>query len=103
MPLCGLKAWLAATKAAGEKPIPDGDPVFAYADSIGLPTEFLHLAWVEFRHRYTQPGAKQYRDWRSVFRKAVRGNWLKLWLCDGKVFTLTTTGQQARIARDKAA
>lgn len=99
----GLKAWLEAVKAAGEKPIPDGDPVFAYADEVELPRDFLHLAWLEFRHRYTQPGQKRYRDWRAVFRRAVRGNWLKLWFLDGKAYALTTAGQQARLAREKAA
>lgn len=102
-PLCGLKAWLAAVKAAGEKPIPDDDAVFAYADSVDLPRDFLHLAWIEFRHAYTQPDARRYRDWRAVFRKAVRQNWLKLWYLDGKAYALTTVGQQARLAREKAA
>lgn len=91
-----LKSWLASVKAAGEKPIPDGDPVFAYAEEIGLPHEFLHLAWLEFRSRYSQPEAKRYRDWRAVFRKAVRGNWMKLWWQDRDDWSLTTAGVQAQ-------
>jgi len=90
-------------KAAGEKPIPDGDPVFAYADSIGLPRDFLHLAWLEFRAQHTAPNAKRYRDWRQHFRNAVRRNWLRLWYLDGQAYALTTAGQQARLAREKAA
>lgn len=93
----GLKSWLEAIRAKGEKPIPPGDAVFAYADEVGLPSEFLHLAWREFLHRYSQPDAKRYRDWRAVFRKAIRGNWLKLWYLDGQgAYALTTVGVQAQ-------
>lgn len=97
----GLKAWLESAKAKGEKPIPPDDAVFAYADSAGIPAEFLALAWCEFKHRYCQPDAKRYRDWRSVFRKAVRGNWLKLWFVqpDG-AYALTTVGIQAQRTHD---
>lgn len=96
----GLQSWIEAEKAAGRKAVPDGDPVFAYADEVGIPSEFLRLAWLEFRHRYGQPDAKRYRDWRSVFRKAVRGNWLKLWWLDpaSGQYGLTTVGQQAQRA-----
>lgn len=99
----GLKAWLDGVKARSEKVLPDDDPVFRYAEDVGLPREFLHLAWVEFRHRYTQPGAKRYRDWRAVFRNAVRRDWLKLWYLDGKAYVLTTAGQQAKLALARAA
>lgn len=98
----GLKAWLEVCKAQGQKPIPEDDPVFAYADEVGIPADFLRLAWAEFRHRYAQPDAKRYRDWRAVFRKAVRGNWLKLWFLDSQANTygLTTVGHQAQRAHD---
>lgn len=104
-PAIGLKAWLEQVKAKGEKAIPDDDQVFVYADEVGIPADFLRLAWAEFRGRYTQPNAKRYIDWRSVFRKAVRGNWLKLWWVDAQgVYTLTTAGAQAqRMHRPKDA
>lgn len=98
-----LRTWLEAIKASGEKPIPEGDPVFSYIDDIKLPHEFLALAWKEFRHRYSQPDAKRYRDWRAVFRKAVRGNWLKLWWSNGDEYQLTTTGLQAQRAHQEKA
>ncbi len=98
----GLKAWLEAIKAKGEKPIPGDDAVFTYAAEVGVPDDFLSLAWLEFRHRYCEPGAKRYRDWRAVFRKAVRGNWLKLWFLDGQgQYQLTTVGHQAKRAHDE--
>lgn len=58
----------------------------------------LRLCWIEFRSRYSEPGAKRYKDWRSVYRKAVRGNWLKLWFCNQEGYTLTTAGLQAQRA-----
>ena len=91
-----LKTWLDAVKAKGELPIAADDPVFAYAAEIDLPREFLQLAWREFRGRYGEPDAKRYRDWRAVFRKAVRGNWLKLWYLAEGHYQLTTVGQQAK-------
>lgn len=98
-----LAEWLEAAKVRGEKAIPSGDPIFAYADSIGLPRDFLALAWHEFRGRYTaEPvkGQRQkvYTDWRAVFRKAVKEGWLKLWFLDGQQYALTTPGQQAQRA-----
>jgi hypothetical protein len=97
-----LKTWADQQKAAGESLIPEDDPVFAYAAEVGIPDEFMALAWAEFKHRYSQPDAKRYKDWRAVFRKAIRGNWLKLWLLDGNAYRLTTVGQQAQRTRTTA-
>lgn len=101
----GLKAWAKAVKAKGEKLIPEDDPIFAYAEKVGLPSEFLDLAWPAFRHRYTvQHPAKRYTDWRRVFRNAVEGNWLKLWYVDQHGdYRLTTSGIQAQRAMAEAA
>lgn len=98
-----LPAWLATTKAMGEKPIPDDDPVRAYAAEVGIPDDLMRLAWFEFRHRYSVPGAKRYKDWRAVFRKAVRGNWLHLWFRGDDGYRLTTAGHQAQAAMEAAA
>jgi uncharacterized protein YdaU (DUF1376 family) len=96
----GLKAWLDSLKASGEKPIPPDDAVFAYADEVGIPHDFLRLAWLEFRHQHTQPNAKRYKDWRAHFRNAVRKNWGRLWWIDpaSNTYQLTTVGQQAQRA-----
>lgn len=91
-----LADWLAQVAAAGEKAIPDDDPVRSYAAKAGIPDDFLLLAWVEFKARYSQPDAKPYADWRAVFRNAVRGNWLKLWFVKDGQYQLTTAGQQAQ-------
>lgn len=91
-----LTDWLAQVAAAGEKAIPDDDPVRSYAAKAGIPDDFLLLAWVEFKARYSEPDAKTYTDWRQVFRNAVRGNWLKLWFVKDGQYQLTTAGQQAQ-------
>jgi hypothetical protein len=99
-----LQTFLAECKRAGEKPIPDGDPVFAYADKVGLPHEFLGLHWREFKDRYQAPDAKRYKAWRTVFLKSVKCNWLKLWYLNGDgQYVLTTAGQQAQRAHREAA
>lgn len=95
--------WADAEKAAQRKAMPATDPIFGYADQVGIPREFLLLAWREFVARYTAPPTKgetpkTYTDWRAVFRKAVRENWLKLWFLDGQQYALTTAGQQAQRA-----
>jgi hypothetical protein len=90
-----LLTWLANIKAAGEQPVPDTDPVFDYAEQAGIPMEMMRLCWVEFRNRYSEPGSKRYKDWRSVYRKAVRGNWFRLWRAVDGGYALTTEGQQA--------
>lgn len=91
-----FKAWADAERKAGRSLVPDDDPVIAYADEVGIPQDFLALAWQEFKVRYTQPDAKRYKDWRAVFRKAVRGNWMRLWILDGTGYRLSTVGEQAR-------
>lgn len=99
----GLKAWVETIKARGEKPIPPGDPVLSYADKVGLPRDFLVLAWQQFLHVYTTSrDGKRYRDWRKVFRSAVEANWMKLWYLDGQAntYALTTVGHQAQRAHE---
>lgn len=92
-----LPTWLDALKANGEEPMLGEDPVFDYAEQAGISLDMLRLCWVEFKSRYSEPNAKRYKDWRSVYRKAVRGNWLRLWRvnADGD-YVLTTEGLQAQ-------
>ena len=92
----GFKRFIADCQASGEKPIPPDDPVFKYAEDVGIPQHFLLLAWREFESRYSQKD-KRYKDWRAVFRNAVQGNWLKLWWISGEngEYLLTSAGKQA--------
>lgn len=95
----GYQAFLAAAKAAGEEAIPADDPVFDYAEKVGIPEEFLELAWREFEGRYSTNGKLQVglSGWRQTFRNAVKSNWFRLWWFnpDG-VCALTTPGIQAQ-------
>jgi hypothetical protein len=99
-----LKTFLEECRKAGEQPIPNDDPVFAYADKVKLPHDFLALQWKEFKDRYQAPDAKRYKAWRTVFRKSVQCNWLKLWYIAGDgSYLLTTAGQQALRNHQEAA
>lgn len=99
-----LKTYLDECKQAGQKAIPEGHAVFAYAAKVGIPDEFLRLHWLEFRERYTMPDSKRYKSWPTVFHKSVKGNWFRLWYAanDGS-YALTTQGQQAQRDHQEAA
>lgn len=93
-----LKQFLEACKANSEKTIPENDPVFEYADTVGIDQEMIAVCWQEFKAAYL-PGKKTYADWRAHFRNAVRRNWYKLWyLKTGEVAQWTSAGEQARRA-----
>lgn len=83
--------------------IPETDPVFAYAEKVGMPGEFVALAWAWFDTTYGVGGDRQtktYADWRAVFRKAVAGGWPKYWGINRQgEYYLTTEGEQARRAQ----
>jgi len=74
--------------------IAEDDPILRWAGSIGLPEEFLVLAWREFERRFLD-SRKLQKDWRAHFRNACRQNWFKLWYAtpDGE-FKLSTVGIQ---------
>jgi biotin operon repressor len=90
--------WLESLE--GDDPIPADDPIFDKAKRMGLPEEYVELAWLAFCDRYREDSERKYRDWRIVFRRAFRENWFKLWwLESGGEFKLSPVGQQYRNAR----
>lgn len=93
-----LAQFLEHCKASGEKSIPEDDPIWEYAQKVGITNEMIAVAWAEFKAAHlTAP--KRYKDWRQTFRNAVRRNWYKLWfIADGQEATWTTAGEQARRA-----
>lgn len=97
----GLTEFLAACHEQGEKAIPEDDAVFAYADSIGLPHDFVALAWAWFKRKWAKKRQAGVRGWRQTFRNAVEDNWPKYWYpdADGR-FQLTSAGKQAQMAAD---
>lgn len=90
-----LAEWLQLCADDGVKPIPAEDPVFDYADTVGLSREMVALAWFEFKRKRLASGKGQ-KDWRATFRQAVRGNWARVWMLTGADGTaaLTTVGLQ---------
>jgi hypothetical protein len=99
-----FQAYLDDCRKYGAKPIPEGHAVFAYAEKVGIPSDFLRLHWQEFKDRYTMPDSKRYKSWATVFHKSVKGNWFRLWYAsnDG-AYALTTTGLQAQRDHGEAA
>jgi len=91
-----LSTFLDHCRQSSEKPIQDDDPIFPYAEKVGISQEMLAICWGEFKRAYLA-STKRYSDWRAHYRNAVRKNWYKLWFIrDGELAVWTTTGEQAR-------
>jgi hypothetical protein len=91
-----LKQFLEDCKAGGAEAIPMSDPVFEYAEMIGLDDEMIAVCWQVFKEAYL-PGNKTYADWRAAFRNAVRKDYYKLWFVRaGNQAAWTSVGEQAR-------
>lgn len=100
-----LKTFLETCKQKNEKPISGYTPVFSYAESVGLPTDFIQLAWFEFCRQFGDGGVNESRkqkDWRKTFRNYVEKGYLKLWWItpEGR-YELTTNGKQAQLANSE--
>lgn len=79
-----------------EDAIASDDSIYDWARTQGIPCEWIGIAWWVFDGRYAEK-TKTYADWRSVFRLAVREDWLKVWRQGrGGEWELTTTGVQAK-------
>ena len=96
---CTLSKFLDECKEKNEPPIPKDDGVFDYAADVGIPYEFLELAWLDFKRIHTDParkeGRKKQKCWRKTFKNYVSGNYLRIWFIDNSgQFILTTRGKQ---------
>ena len=104
-PLIEFKTFTANCKAAGEKLISDYKAVWDYAEKTGIPTDWIALAWRTFARTHADSG-KKYKDWRIVFLKAIRGNWMKLWYFDAAGNCLMSSNgfaEQKFVAADQEA
>lgn len=98
-----IEDYIKNRKSLGKSAIPDNDPIHRYAEDAGIPIEFLHLCWTEFKIRNAETGKKQ-KSWPQTFRNCVRSNWYKLWWIDDQgTYQLTTSGRQAMTARRESA
>lgn len=93
-----LKNFLDQCQQRGEKPIPEDDVVWAYAEKVGISDEMISAAWTEFK-LYWLSEQKRKKDWSGTFLNAVRQNRSRLWfLKEGEEAQWTTAGEQARRA-----
>lgn len=79
--------------ASGQPIIAEDDPIYSTAEQMGLPDEYIAIAWTAFAAKYVTSD-KKYKDWKAAFRNAVREDWLHLWNInrDGDYF-LTPAGK----------
>lgn len=94
--LLTLRDWLARCQRRGEQAIAPDDPVWSYAEGVGLPPDFVALAWQQFKRRRLGAGKRQ-RDWRRAFRDSVESCAYRLWrfTAEGGA-VLSTEGLQAQ-------
>jgi hypothetical protein len=88
-----LREW--SLDLGDEDAVPVADPIFAWAEAQGIQPDWIALAWFAFENRYADD-SKTYTDWRAVFRRALRDDWLKLWRMGRNGWELTTAGIQAQ-------
>jgi hypothetical protein len=93
-----FKAWSDSLDDDVE-PFGQDDPLFEYGEKIGLPFDFLVLAWRTFSAEHKASPARS-ADWCAVFRRHVRNGYSGLWTHHGGAFHLTTRGKQAAIEHD---
>jgi hypothetical protein len=95
-----LSEFLNQEKQAVREIFPEGDALYTYRDKVGLPMDFLHLAWKVFKSDYTGPtkASTVCPDWRQSFRTHVEKCWLRLWYIRDDTFALTPAGMQAELA-----
>jgi hypothetical protein len=94
-----LDEFFAQCLAEDVLPIPEDDPIYAYAEKVGLPAEFLPLAWQWFKTKRRDATQAGIVGWRAHFRDAVEANWPGYWyIRDDGTYGLTTAGKQAQRA-----
>lgn len=77
-PLMTFARWYESVGKEPNKAITDGDPIWDHAEKVGIDVDLMDIAWTWFENRY-QDDDKTYRDWREVFRRAIKGDWHKCW------------------------
>lgn len=90
------KAGLTFSEWIGQVGAVAGDkhpPVLAFAESVGLPTEWVELGWTQFKRDHMDRQDKRQLDWLGTFANYVRKGWLGIWQTkrDGGYY-LTTQG-----------
>lgn len=97
---CTLKTFIDRCRQVGETAISGYEPLRKYVDGVGLPMEFVQLAWDVFKAEHGPEGVHERRmqaDWRRHFLNYVTKGYYRLWYANAEgQFGLTTQGVQAQ-------
>ena len=97
---CSLKTFIDRCRQAGETAISGYEPLRKYVDGVGLPMDFVQLAWDVFKAEHGPEGTNEHRlqaDWRRHFLNYVSKGYYRLWYANAEgQFALTTQGIQAQ-------
>ncbi len=92
-----LQEFLEACKAAGEDSIPRKDPIFSWAEKVGLDPQMIPAIWYKFKNKYLYDennNDKKYKSWRQTFRNAVQDNWFGVfWIDEDKKVHWSSAGR----------
>lgn len=96
-----FEAWYLKAKEVSPKVFAEGDPVYAYIESIGLTVQFMEVAWFSFKADHMTSPKKQ-KSWPQTFLTYIRKGWIRVWFrSDDGVWKLNTAGKQVAIANDR--
>jgi hypothetical protein len=75
----------------------DDSKPYEYAKKVGMPDQFIELAWEWFANYYgQQKKQKRYTDWPAHFTNSIRNGWPRFWYIDTEGnYQLTNAGKQA--------
>ena len=91
-----LRQWLDGLARQNRADIPEDGIVASYASKVGIPSEFIALAWYSFTANYL-PSKKAYTDWDRAFLNCVRAGGYGIWYTDHDgQYQLTTKGLQCQ-------
>lgn len=95
------KLTFSAWRTTAEDPFTEGNRIDRYAEKVGLPDEFVTLAWKRFEDLHTngpKESKKVQADWLATFENYLKGNYLRLWWFDHAEgsYKLNVTGVQAQ-------
>jgi uncharacterized protein YdaU (DUF1376 family) len=93
-----FEVWYQDCLASGARPLTEYKAMWEYAETVGLTSELIGLAWAKFKQHYQteeKGKRKRYTDWKRVFLRSVKEGWFRLWVIRDGEFILTTIGQQA--------
>jgi hypothetical protein len=78
-----FEQFLEDCKTKNEKPIPEDDSIYAWAEKVKMPDSVLIVLWQAFKRKEWKDAKgkpKKYKDWRKTFRNyCEKPDWLKVY------------------------